>query len=177
MNERVASYPIRPDIAAAEMTAQVAANETDWLSALRRYLLFVALANLIWEFAHMPLYTIASTGTTGEILFAGFHCTGGDILIALSSIMLALFIFGDRRWPEMQLLPVVWLTVLFGTGYAIVSEWLNITVRKAWAYSDLMPVVPLIDTGLSPLLRWIVIPLGGFWWASRMNPQPLEKTL
>jgi hypothetical protein len=91
--------------------------------------------------------------------------------------MLALFIFGDRRWPEMQLLPVVWLTVLFGTGYAIVSEWLNITVRKAWAYSDLMPVVPLIDTGLSPLLRWIVIPLGGFWWASRINPQPLEKTL
>ena len=27
-----------------------------WLMTLRRYMIFVAVANLGWEFAHMPLY-------------------------------------------------------------------------------------------------------------------------
>ncbi len=149
--------------------------EIDWLNTLRRYMIFVAVANLIWEFAHMPLYTIASTGTWNEILFAGFHCTGGDILIAMSSIMLALFVVGNRSWPATQLWPVLTLTVLFGVSYTIFSEWLNITVRKAWAYSDLMPVVPLIDAGLSPLLQWVVVPIAGLLWALRDNSKRLEK--
>jgi hypothetical protein len=63
----------------------------------------------------------------------------------------------------------------FGLGYTIFSEWLNIVVRKSWAYSDLMPVIPVIDAGLSPVAQWIVLPLAGFWWArrplrSRSNP-------
>jgi hypothetical protein len=47
----------------------------DWLGALRRYFVFSAIAHLIWEFAHMPLYTIWLTGTLGEIIFAAVHCT------------------------------------------------------------------------------------------------------
>ena len=39
------------------------------------------------------------------------------------------------------------------------SEWLNVVVRQTWAYSDLMPIVPVIGTGLSPLLQWMAVPL------------------
>ena len=28
-----------------------------WLNVLRRYFIAMALGNLVWEFAHMPLYT------------------------------------------------------------------------------------------------------------------------
>ena len=148
----------------------------DWLTALRRYMIVVAIANLLWEFAHIPLYTIATSGTTNEILFAIIHCTGGDVLIALSSIFLALFIVGDQSWPTTQWRTVAALTTLFGVGYTIFSEWLNVTVRKAWAYSDLMPIIPIVDTGLSPVLQWIIIPLGGFWWALRSSkPQKLVE--
>ena len=136
-----------------------------WLDALRRYLVFVALANLLWEFAHLPLYTIWETGTVGEIAFAALHCTGGDVLIALSSITLALFATGARAWPVRGVRAVVALTLAFGLAYTVFSEWLNIEVRQAWAYSDLMPVIPVIDAGLSPLLQWIVIPLAAFRWA------------
>ncbi len=34
-----------------------------------------------------------------------------------------------------------------------------------------MPMVPAIDTGLSPLLQWIAIPLAGFWFAHRTLPK------
>jgi hypothetical protein len=138
------------------------------LRALRRYFAVIIPANLIWEFAHMPLYTIWNEGSWGEIVFAAVHCTGGDILIAMSALMLALMLAG-RGWPFVHQArqQVTILAVVFGLGYTLFSEWLNIVIRAAWAYSDLMPIIPVLDAGLSPVLQWIVIPLTGFWWASR----------
>ena len=86
------------------------------------------------------------------------HCTGGDILIAFSSLLLSLVLTGSGEWPRRRFGRVAALAVGFGVGYTIFSEWLNIVVRKSWQYSELMPVVPFIDTGLSPLLQWIIIP-------------------
>lgn len=138
-----------------------------WLPTLRRYLLFVAGANLIWETLHLPLYTIWEEGTISELAFAAVHCTGGDILIALSSLVLALVLVGDGGWPERKYGVVAALAMIFGLGYTILSEWLNIVVRQSWAYSEMMPVIPVIDAGLSPIAQWIVLPLAGFWFARR----------
>lgn len=148
-------------------TALPTREKANWLPTLRRYMAFVAGANLVWEFAHMPLYTLWETGTRGEIIFAALHCTGGDVLIALSAVMLALFLAGTPAWPMMSGRRVVALTLAFGLAYTLFSEWLNIEVRGAWAYRDLMPVIPLIDAGLSPVLQWIAVPLAAFWWAMR----------
>ena len=136
--------------------------------ALRRYFDVIVPANLVWEFAHMPLYTIWDEGTAGEIVFAAVHCTGGDILIAMSALVLALLLAGSG-WPAHRAASrrVALIAVPAGIAYTIFSEWLNIVIRAAWAYSDLMPVVPIIDAGLSPLLQWTVIPLAAFWWAAR----------
>lgn len=139
-----------------------------FLSALRRYFAVIIPAHLVWEFAHMPLYTLWNTGTTGEIVFAAVHCTGGDILIASSALMLALLLTGSG-WPgkRSSVRRVVTLTILLGVGYTLFSEWLNIVVREAWAYSELMPIVPFVNAGLSPLMQWIVIPAVAFGWAIR----------
>jgi hypothetical protein len=71
-----------------------------WHSTMRRYLAVMVLGNLVWEFAHLPLYTLWETGSPGEIVFAAIHCTGGDILIALSALTAALFVFGTDQWPR-----------------------------------------------------------------------------
>ena len=42
------------------------AVEIGWLNVLRRYLVAIAVGNLIWEFAHMPLYTLWETGSRGD---------------------------------------------------------------------------------------------------------------
>jgi hypothetical protein len=147
-----------------------AASERNWLDALRRYFAFTAIAHLTWEFAHLPLYTIWLTGTPGELAFAAVHCTGGDILITLSTIMLSLCLFGGGDWSRTQAWPVLTGAVVFGVAYTVFSEWLNIEVREAWAYRDLMPVIPVIDAGLSPILQWIVIPTVGYVWATGFRP-------
>lgn len=142
----------------------------NWLAVLRRYLFFAGAAHLVWEFAHLPLYTIWLTGTTGELVFAAVHCTGGDLLITLSTVMLALFLFGGADWPRVRMRRVLVATVIIGVGYTIFSEWLNIVVREAWAYRDLMPVIPVIDAGLSPVLQWTVIPTAAYAWAIGLWP-------
>ena len=115
----------------------------------------------------MPFYTISSEGNLSAILFAVVHCTGGDVLIAGASLLLALLVSGNPAWPKESYRSVACLTLAFGIVYTAFSEWLNTEVRGSWAYSDLMPVVPLIDAGLSPLAQWIVIPIAAFWWARR----------
>ena len=148
-------------------TAVGFAGSPDWVGALRRYILALAAGNLAWETAHLPFYTIWQTGTPGERLFAVLHCTGGDLLIGVSSLLLALCLIGNRAWPLRRFWPIALLTIAFGVGYTIFSEWLNIVIRAAWAYADSMPVVPWVGIGLSPLLQWIVVPLGALAFARR----------
>jgi len=160
------------------MTARLEAETgsgRDWLGALRWYFVFAAIAHLIWEFAHLPLYTIWLTGTSGELVFAAVHCTGGDILITLNTFMLSLCMFGGKDWPLSRVGPALAGAVAFGVAYTIFSEWLNIEVREAWAYRELMPVIPVIDAGLSPILQWIVIPTVGYVWATGVRPWRRER--
>ncbi|MBY0226167.1 MAG: hypothetical protein K2Q28_10215 [Hyphomicrobium sp.] len=127
----------------------------------------ILVANLIWETLQLPLYTIWTTGTARDIAFAVIHCTLGDALIALSALILALVSVGTKNWPDERHNLVLAVTIILGVGYTIFSEWLNIVVRTSWAYSSLMPVVPVIGTGLAPLMQWILIPAIGLTRARR----------
>ena len=140
-----------------------------WLRGLRIYLAVILAGNLVWEVLHLPLYTIWQTGSLREQAFAVLHCTLGDLLIATTSLVLALLLAGDAAWPVRRAWPVAALTILFGVSYTIYSEWLNVSVRAAWAYSEWMPVIAIgkLHIGLSPLLQWIVLPAAAAWIAYR----------
>ena len=133
-------------------------------------MIFIAIGNLIWEFLHLPLYTIWQEATLFENAYAAIHCTAGDLIIAICALMLSLLLFGNQDWPKTQFFRVLTFTVFFGVLYTVYSEWVNIEIRQSWAYSELMPVVPILETGLSPLAQWIVLPIVGLYWATS-NPK------
>jgi hypothetical protein len=154
-------------------------GSTDWPRALHRYLGVSLLAHLGWEILQLPLYTLWSTGTLKQQAFAVAHCTLGDAMIAGLSLLLALALFASATWPRASVSRVYFASLPFGIGYTIYSEWLNINVRGSWAYSDMMPVVPMIGTGLAPLLQWVIIPtlafrvaIGRAPWNSDQWPTP-----
>ena len=127
-------------------------------SVFLRYLAVAAGANLVWETAQIPLYTIWSTGSASEITFAVVHCAAGDVLITAASLLLALLLAGRAAWPRSHGLRVIAAATIVGVVYTVFSEWLNVSVRGSWTYAAMMPVVPPLGTGLSPLLQWFVIP-------------------
>ena len=139
-----------------------------WLPALRRYFAVMLIGNLAWEVAQLPLYTLWTTSTWREIAFAVAHCTAGDMLIAAVSLLCALLVAGEVRWPAAGFARVAGVAVATGAGYTVFSEWLNTAVRGSWAYADAMPIVPLLGTGLAPLLQWIIVPGVSFWLTRRI---------
>ena len=146
-----------------------------WLVALRRYFGFAIPAHLAWEAAQLPLYAIWYEDPPGKIAFAVIHCTGGDAMITGASLLGALLLFGNRRWPDERYIAVAAPAVIAGVAYTIFSEWHNTEVRNSWAYSSLMPTLPGTGIGLSPLLQWFVNPIAAFWWAwprraAQLNP-------
>ena len=140
-------------------------KQAGWLSALRRYLALVAAANLAWEFAQMPLYTLWRTGTREEIAFAVLHYTAGDVLIAVVLLVAVLVLFGSPGWPA---------AASCGHGgdgrrrSRVHGPQRAVEPRaRGRAYSDLMPVVPWIGVDLAPPAQWHLIPAASLAWACR----------
>ena len=88
--------------------------------------------------AQLPLYTIWSTGTRLEILFAVIHCTAGDLLITASALALAALVAKIERWPFFGKRMML-TAILLGLCYTVFSEWLNTQVRQSWSYTEAMP--------------------------------------
>lgn len=132
------------------------------------------LLNLVWEVAQLPFYTLWVQGTLGGIAFAIAHCTAGDMLIGImaAGISIAVTRFSMRGQPYSGVHFLVVFIVL-GLSYTVFSEWLNVHIRKSWAYSETMPTVPPLGTGLTPLLQWLIVPLATFaivsWTARRFR--------
>jgi hypothetical protein len=147
----------------------------DSLRAVRRYLVVVIVGNFAWEILQLPLYTMWYTGTVKGIAVAVLHCTAGDFIIATAALIAALCVAGDYDWPARSFGQVALVAFVIGLTYTIFSEWLNIVIRKSWAYSDWMPVVPLIGTGVSPLTQWVVVPGIAMWWSKRARSYGLGR--
>jgi hypothetical protein len=134
-----------------------------------RFLGAIAAGSLVWEFAHVPLYTLWVTGTWGEIAYAVLHCTAGDVMIAGVCLLLSLAVIGQGTWPLRRFGMVAGATMLLALGYTVFSEWLNTEIRGSWAYREAMPRLPGLGTGLTPVLQWIVVPVLAFRW---VQPAP-----
>lgn len=132
-----------------------------------RYLLFIIVCSLVWESLHMPLYTLWAEATVWGLAADVVACTGANMVIASASLLIAAVIVGKDTWqlrrPIKVALPVCGIAV----GYTLFSEWLNVQVFRAWAYSSLMPLLPGTEIGVSPILQWIVTPAAALWWAHR----------
>ena len=112
--------------------------------------------NLLWAVAQLPFYAFAPE--IGRLAIAWFvtHCTAGDAAIALGSFGMAALATRDREWSAQR--PWLGLAVALGVGvlWTIQSEWQNVYVRSAWAYSAAMPTIR--GVGLLPVLQWVLLP-------------------
>jgi hypothetical protein len=136
------------------------------------YLIVAAIGHLLWETAQLPLYTIWWTGTARENLVAVVHCTGGDILITMATLLTAALAARLCGWHPFGS-RMVFTVVVLCVAYTIMSEWLNVAVWRSWSYASGMPVLPWLGTGLSPLVQWLVVPALAFAISGRAAfPKP-----
>lgn len=124
---------------------------------LLRYFVLIGAGNLAWEFAQLPLYAIWRTASGGQIAYAAVHCWLGDLLVAAACLGVAVLTI-DQSWPTGSYLKTAIVATALGVASTIMLEWVNVDVLRNWAYSPAMPTLPILGTGLSPLLQWFVLP-------------------
>lgn len=129
-----------------------------WLAMMRATLVRVVPAMLAWELLQLPPYTLWTDGTTRDIAFAVLHCTAGDALIVLAALSWSLVLAGEPHWLDQGFGRVLAATLVIGLAYTVYSEWLNVEIPGTWAYAAAMPRLPVLGTGLAPLLQWLVLP-------------------
>ena len=125
------------------------------------YLTIAVIGHLVWETAHVRLYTIWWDGTAREIVIAVIHCTVGDVMISTATLLIAALMARFCGWHLFGWRMIA-SAIILGIAYTILSEWLNIEVWRSWSYTSAMPVLPWIGTGLSPLFQWVVVPALAF---------------
>jgi len=132
-----------------------------------RFVPLLGALNLLWEIAHLPLYTLWNEGSPAFIAYAVVHCTLGDVAIGTLALLVALIATRAHAVETWRWQRVALFLVIPAVGYTALSEWINTIARGSWAYSALMPVVNLggFEIGLSPLAQWLVIPPVALWLA------------
>lgn len=114
------------------------------------------LLNLIWEIVQMPLYKNGSYNLS-EITFCTLASVADALMVVLIYLGIALiykspFWIEDIKWQQLL------LVILIGGVGAVLAEMRHLS-SGSWAYSPSMPIVPLANVGLSPLLQFMILPL------------------
>lgn len=128
---------------------------------------FSFVLHFVWEFVQVPTYAGMAEMPHWEAIKLCMSATFGDVGFALTAFWVASLAARRRGWI---LRPTrVPSTIFVGVGILLTVgfEYYYTSISLRWTYSDLMPLVPPLGTGLSPLLQWLVIPILVIWLTRR----------
>ncbi len=129
--------------------------------------IFAFLLNLTWEFAQVPLFAGMSSAEHWRAILVCGRATLGDVCISLVAFWAVAACTRARSWVLRPAVRQVSGFVAVGVLITMVMEWLATQVLGRWSYGEAMPVIPLLEVGLSPLLQWIVLPPIVLWLVRR----------
>ena len=134
--------------------------------------IFSLLLNLAWEVWQVPFFL----GMADQPHWLGVKaCTQaafGDAGIALAAFWVAALIARSRTWILRPSRPDIAIFVGVGLIATIAFETLATGALERWAYSDAMPRLPILGTGLLPLLQWLTLPPLVLWFVRRQIGAP-----
>jgi hypothetical protein len=90
------------------------------------------------------------------VAWALFHCTLGDVAIALALFALAGIALRRADWPASRPWTGSAIVVIGAMAFTAWSEWYNVYRAGNWGYTASMPMI--FGIGLSPLLQWLILP-------------------
>ena len=140
-------------------------------------LVFSFLLNLAWEFWQVPYFRGMAEQPHWLGVKACTQATFGDAGIALAAFWATSFLAGTRGWIERPRRSDVAIFICVGSIATIFLEWLATGLLLRWDYADSMPRLPLLGTGLLPVLQWLVIPPLVIWLTGRQIASTLPEKL
>ena len=140
------------------------------MMSLFRTLTLVALVSFLlhlgWESLHVQLYTGYENWTGGAPVV--FLATIGDVLYTLGAFALVSGFKGSIEWIKEATKRDYLMLVTLGFLIALFVEYKGLALHR-WQYLPDMPLIPLLQVGLSPIIQMaLLLPLTVFM-VSRMR--------
>ncbi len=129
--------------------------------------IFAFLLNFIWELLQMPLFAGFIDVQFYQVVLHCTKATFGDVIISLAAFAGACLIARSRMWINSMTKSGVVAFLVIGLLITIIFEILATGVLNRWQYSELMPMIPIIDVGTSPVAQWVILPLLQLWFVKR----------
>lgn len=157
--------------------------ETPTLPACIAIALASFFLHFAWEMWQVPFYQGMSATPHKEVVWLCTRATLGDVVIAVAALVPPMVVFrnGLGRLFAFRVGP---LLAYLATGLVItvVLEYHATELTSRWQYKDLMPRLPVLGTGLLPLLQWLVLPVVALFfaavfargWSRCMNTSPCD---
>lgn len=122
-----------------------------------KLLVFVFLVNFLWEISQMFLYRDHTTNFW-DFISVHIKASLGDVIIFFIIYLLGALIFQNKKWFLEKNIYKYFIASFLGFALAILIERYALITNR-WAYNDLMPIIPILNVGLSPILQMIFLPL------------------
>ena len=100
------------------------------------------ILNAIWENLHVFLYDNYMGGEITEFILIRASIFDAILITIISLPFLYISFFKKRPW----------CILIIGIIFAIINEWYGLSTYR-WSYNSHMPILPFIETGLTPTIQ------------------------
>ena len=123
------------------------------------------LLSILWENLHFSLYSNYAEWME-QIYF--LLCAFGDALLIFMVYFLVAVIFRNTGWLNHFTTAEITTTLIISAVVSVLAEKIALFMNW-WQYSDQMPLVPILDIGLSPFLAIVLLPILTFLITKKIN--------
>lgn len=127
------------------------------------------LGHFAWEMLQAPLFSSMSDLSHFAGIYICLKATLGDLAIALVAFWSAAGVGRSRRWFTRSGRRAWGVFFAVGLLLTVGLEYVHTQITGRWAYDGIMPVLPVIGTGLTPILQWIFVPMLVLWYLRRLD--------
>ena len=129
--------------------------------AFKKFILLVTIQgfilNFAWEVVQGPLYAGFSKDIQ-HIAICALAAVADAIMVLLLYFGFALVYNKNPFWVQKFTALRIAVVALAGGIGAILTEMRHLSEGN-WAYAESMPIIPIVNVGLSPVLQFMVLPV------------------
>lgn len=126
--------------------------------------------NWLWENIQTPAYVEMASRPRSETVPICTVATLGDVAITFVIYWIGALAAGQVRWGTTGKWNVYATAALLGGACAVGVEWKALAAGY-WSYNQRMPIVPVLEVGLSPFLQLVLLVPAALaiavWWSRR----------
>ena len=133
---------------------------------------FAFFFNVAWEILQIPLFK-GGVYEWHHILFCALASVADVIMVLLIYYGFAL-IYKNALWVKNLKTNRIILLVLTGGAGAVLAEIRQVSIGT-WSYASAMPLIPIVNVGLSPVIQFMILPILIYRLSFKMLAKKLES--